>query len=219
VKQPLWQRLRRDRADRAARSDRVEADDGPADRAVPTDTTPTDTTPTGDPPAEDERPHVVDAHEIRSRLHAGSSRRVGEGNGSGPTVSDRQATYAAWAERLKSHKKTKLAGLDVEADPAPEEEPAPATPSAHWASENLFEESRRADEGSEPELMSNRELLGVLGLTESASSDDVHAAYRTLAKEHHPDRWTSADEQVRKDHREQMLRGSAAYRTLRERGR
>ena len=90
-------------------------------------------------------------------------------------------------------------------------------------------ERRRAGQISEPENAGWKvihekqdpvvpELLAVLGLPGTATDDDVHRQYRTLAKEHHPDRFPDADESTREWHAEQMHRINAAYRALQDVG-
>ena len=55
----------------------------------------------------------------------------------------------------------------------------------------------------------------MLGLGPGATADEVAAAYRQLAKVHHPDRWAEADPEVQRHHGEEMLRVNAAYHALR----
>jgi DnaJ-domain-containing protein 1 len=115
---------------------------------------------------------------------------------------------------MRSHKQEKLAGIEPDATSGADA----STPGAYWDSNTLFEESRRLEESRDPTVMGERELLAEFGLSESASKVQVQAAYRRLAKEHHPDRWVDADESVQEQHAQRMLEITAVYQALRARG-
>lgn len=206
MRQPLWSRRRRD-----------------ADDARPgTDGPPTDgaeaTTEAGDAPPTGGR---VDAgpSEIRARLHmAGTpvddpADPGGDDPDGGPAPADRQAAYAAWAERMRSHKKDKLAGIVPDPDDDADE-PPPTSP--YWDPANLFDSD--GDRGpADPVRMGNTELFALLELSEGASMDEVHRAYRRLAKTHHPDRWVGASPEVRAQHQATMALIAEAHSELRRR--
>lgn len=188
MREPLWrQRLRR------AQASRQDSDDGSspgADLAADRDTQ--GPTP---PPGE-----------VRARL-----RDLQTPGG------ERRDAYAAWAERMKTHKKEKLASVVEESAPGPG---GPADgPSVYWDSEMLFGEARRVETGDDPRLMSDSDLLAMLGLHGGATAREVQVAYRQAAKLHHPDRWVEAVAEVQQEHADQMTRIATAYQTLKERGR
>jgi hypothetical protein len=126
---------------------------------------------------------------------------------------DKQAAYAAWAERMRTHKKSKLADL------APTIEEGAARPplSPYWDSSTLFS-TADDDAPTDPALMATRDLLAVLELSEDADVSDLQGAFRRLAKEHHPDRWHDAPPDVRGEHESRMALITEAHRELRRRG-
>ena len=71
-----------------------------------------------------------------------------------------------------------------------------------------------ADPGIVADPRRTSRLLVELGLQPGAGPDEATAAYRRLAKMHHPDRWAEADEETRRHHAEEMLRINAVYRVL-----
>src|SRR5690606_19581022 len=131
----------------------------------------------------------------------------------GAGVADRQAAYAAWAERMRNHKKAKLAGLTPDPEPGPR--PAPTSP--YWDAANLFAPADEP-EPTDPAQMTTRELLALLELEEGATEADLQAAFRRLAKEHHPDRWFDSPPEVRREHEDRMALVTEAHRELRRRG-
>jgi hypothetical protein len=203
VKQPLWQRRRRGQ--------------GPNDV---------------DPPA-DESPQPVDADsapaprapaDIRSRLRdLGTTRpapteppddRLG-GDLAEDDSPDRQAAYAAWADRMRSHKKDKLA--DITAEQAAAAEAETRTPiSPYWDSSTLFAPPE-SENPTDPALMETSALLAILEVSGEVSDEELTAAFRKLAKVHHPDRWHDAAAEVRLEHEERMALITEAHRELRRR--
>ncbi len=188
MREPLWrQRLRR------AQASREDSGDGSGPRAEPS----------GDKAAGSSPPPPG---EVRARLH--DLQTAG---------GERQAAYAAWAERMKTHKQEKLASVV--------EEPTSAAvgsaegPSVYWDSEMLFGEARRVATGDDPRLMADADLLEVLGLHKAATEREIQVAYRQAAKLHHPDRWVEAEAGVQEEHAEQMTRITTAYQALKDRGR
>jgi len=61
---------------------------------------------------------------------------------------------------------------------------------------------------------SRGEALRVLGLTETASDEDIRRAYRELSKRHHPDRHAASSDRERSDAEEMMRKVNAAYDAL-----
>ncbi len=135
----------------------------------------------------------------------------------------RQDTYEAWAQRLRTHKQDKLADVDGSEDlaggSAPEAEPHSEPEQANnWGPETL------AAGGPDlallqPNEMTNQELLASLGLSIAVTDKEIQRTYRRLVMEHHPDRWQSADEPIRREHEEKLLHVTALYNELRSRGR
>jgi hypothetical protein len=149
-------------------------------------------------------------------LVVGAARASGslEGDGAEPPDVDKQAAYAAWAERMRGHKKAKLAGLDPDPSDA-ESRRGPSSP--YWDASTLFA-SVDGDQPTDPALMATRDLLAVLELDEGAGASDLQAAYRRLAKEHHPDRWYDSTPEVRSAHETRMALITEAHRELKRRG-
>jgi curved DNA-binding protein CbpA len=58
----------------------------------------------------------------------------------------------------------------------------------------------------------------VLGIGADATPDELRAAYRSLVREHHPDRFPSATEDERRAMHERMASINAAYRMVRDPG-
>jgi DnaJ-domain-containing protein 1 len=119
-----------------------------------------------------------------------------------PFLSDDAVRTSAWAERLRQKRvrdQARILGLD-EAD----------EPRGYWHADHVRREP--VVDLTDPRTA---EPLGVLGLAPGAGDAEVAAAYRRLAKAHHPDRWLTADESVRRQHAEEMLRVNAAYAALR----
>jgi len=55
----------------------------------------------------------------------------------------------------------------------------------------------------------------VLGLFPESSEEEIRAAYRRLAKMHHPDRFAFKDQSIQRAHGERMTLINAAYQTIR----
>lgn len=129
-----------------------------------------------------------------------------------PTDADdpdpRAERYTEWAERLRAKRRRRID--DRDGSPAP----------SHWSTDALFEESRRVEDderhADRPNPWRVNELLAVLDLREGATVSDVNAAYRRLAKGHHPDRFVEADAEVQELHAEKMREIIRAYRVLKD---
>jgi DnaJ-domain-containing protein 1 len=133
---------------------------------------------------------------------------------SGLTDRDAPQRYAAWADRMRAKRQRDQARILGTEPPGAGAGAGPT----HWASDNLLGEDRGGHTGPaplSPGASDPLRCLGVLGLDSAATVDDVAAAYRRLAKVHHPDRWAEADPAVQQEHSEQMLRVNAAYHALR----
>ena len=137
---------------------------------------------------------------------------------------ERAAQYAAWAERMRTKRAATKARIAADAAAGPGtaasagDRPTSTGPT-YWTTDALFAESRRVEEQElvgRPDPMAVRELLAVLDLRDGADPDQLTAAYRRLAKEHHPDRFVHADEATRRFHEERMLEVNRAYRHLRD---
>ena len=57
-------------------------------------------------------------------------------------------------------------------------------------------------------------LYDILGVSKNASQDDIKKAYRKLAKQWHPDKFTKENESKRKEAEEKFKKISEAYETL-----
>ena len=125
----------------------------------------------------------------------------------------RAEQYAAWAERMRSKRERTraLVGKGAEADAG-----APGG-GAHWSTDALYAESRHVEEQetlSRPNPWRTRELLSTLDLDGEPTLDEIGAAYRRLAKTHHPDRFVGADTATQEYHAKRMLDINAAYSSL-----
>ena len=122
---------------------------------------------------------------------------------------DRAAQYRDWADRLRSKRATakqRIQGIPAEAPPN------------YWDTDNVYRESRRLTDEEVP-LKTDplvQELLAVFGIVGEPAPRQVEAAFRRLAKEHHPDRHVDDDEATRAFHLEQMRRINEAYSRLRQ---
>jgi DnaJ like chaperone protein len=63
-----------------------------------------------------------------------------------------------------------------------------------------------------------QEALATLGLSHGASAGEIKQAWRSLSKEHHPDRVTHLGDEFRRVAEERMRRINAAYDTLKAAG-
>src|SRR3954466_1574646 len=126
-----------------------------------------------------------------------------------PTADARAERYSEWAERIRQ-KRAPGGG----AEPAPD---GPAGTAGYWSSEALFADSRRLEE-EEPRQnpWRVRQLLAVFDLTEGATPAELGTAYRRLAKQHHPDRYVSADPDTQAFHADRMRHIIDAYRELKQ---
>ncbi|MFN8039076.1 MAG: J domain-containing protein [Acidimicrobiales bacterium] len=132
-------------------------------------------------------------------------------------VEERAAMYSDWAERMRAKRvnaQRTIAERQAETTGArPAEEEAPS----YWRTDSVF--ATAGDEhapGDRPNPWRVQELLEVLDLREGATRDDVSRAYRDLAKQHHPDRFADADDEVRRFHEARMAKINTAYSALRQ---
>jgi hypothetical protein len=198
VKEPLWQRRRNRRPPEEV------GGEGASDR--------------------DERPAAPapprNPAEIRARLRDSTNTRLDEVTAAsgvdddGEADPERQAAYAAWAERMRGHKKAKLA--DITPEPDPDESASKSQPSVYWDASALFQPAPE-EVTPDPTMMETRELLAILEVVDGADERAMQLAYRRLAKEHHPDRWQSAPDDVRAEHEERMALIAEAYSELKRR--
>jgi len=117
--------------------------------------------------------------------------------------------YSAWAERLRDKRarnQASILGAPVNGNDSV----------GYWSSESVLSGDDPVDDpGIVPDQMRKGRLLLELGLSDGATADQASAAYRGLAKVHHPDRWVEADAATRAEHAEEMLRVNAVYQALR----
>jgi hypothetical protein len=120
---------------------------------------------------------------------------------------DRAARYRDWAARMRERRPAAGAGE------------APPSTAGYWSAEALFADSRRVEQEehrSTPNPWRVRELLAVFDLRDGATTAEIGAAYRHLAKQHHPDRYGQADADTQAFHAGRMRRVIDAYQELRQ---
>lgn len=203
MKEPLWQRLRRQREESKAADDPVDAG-GQVDGSTRPD----------EPERTRERDVLETLRLLNRTPEPSTDGASAEAEAARAASSNRQAAYADWADRMKQKRAEKQATIRATKPP----EPGSSRDGTYWSSDALYEESRRLESDLTKAVQTRVELLAVLGLSGTATEDDVHRQYRTLAKEHHPDRFPDADESTRDWHAEQMHRINAAYRALQDVG-
>jgi hypothetical protein len=197
VKEPIWQRVRR-------RKDGAEVDDEDAS---------TDESP---PPA---APRLTPLDLLEQRNERRRQReampteddddlleRIDDFDETG----EKRAEYADWAERMRAKREEKVdrvRQLQDDADPV-----AGAT---YWSAEAVYAETRRLEGDRLDVALTRTELLATLGLAPPADDAEIVAAYRQLAKAHHPDRFPDADDATRAYHVDRMQQITAAYKVLR----
>lgn len=126
---------------------------------------------------------------------------------------DRAAEYREWVTRMRAKRAANQQRIR-----AATSEPRVQAPSSYWSAEQVFRESQRvaeAEAGNPRDALAIQEVLAVLGLSGAPEPHEIDAAFRRLAKEHHPDRHVDADEATRNHHLEQMRRVNEAYAHLR----
>jgi len=100
--------------------------------------------------------------------------------------------------------------------------PAPrvqAPPVARATASTPEEEALRAELASMSERLRGRDYFAVLGVSRSATDDEIRDAYFALAKRTHPDRFSGASEALRRAAEELFSVVSRAYETLGHRDR
>ncbi|MEZ5141128.1 MAG: J domain-containing protein [Acidimicrobiales bacterium] len=129
----------------------------------------------------------------------------------------RAAQYNDWAERMRAKRqRAKAVYAGGGGTDSPPEAEVGAT---YWTTDAVFAEGRRVADNevpARPNPWRVQELLEVLDLRDDATPADVNHAYRRLAKQHHPDRYVEADDEIRRFHEERMAVINQAYATLRQ---
>jgi len=131
----------------------------------------------------------------------------------GGTGQSRDEAYQAWFDRMRN----KRASAPSPA-PDPSAGNAPNAAGGYWSTDNLFRDSELQAERDSEERARRGEiasLLARLGLGPDASWADVNAAYKRLAKEHHPDRNIDKTTRTSQHHLEEMMELNRVHRTLR----
>jgi hypothetical protein len=198
VKEPIWQRVRR-------RKDGTEVDETSSS---------TEATAPRDPPRLTPLDLLEQRNERRRRREAAPDEepddelleRLEDLDETG----EKRAEYAEWVERMRAKREEKVdrvRQLQDDADPV-----AGAT---YWSAESVFAETRRLEDDRPDVVLTRTELLATLGLSAAADDSAIVAAYRQLAKAHHPDRFPDADDETRAYHVDRMQRITAAYKVLR----
>ncbi len=148
-------------------------------------------------------------------LEPAPSDTAGPGDQTDPPVTPAGERVSAWADRLRDKRRRDQERIRATESGPQDDPPGPA----HWSAESVIGRDEAHGAGFDllaPVTSRRTECLGMLGLDPSATDDDIAAAYRALAKQHHPDRWAEADQATQATHAEAMLRVNAAYRALRE---
>jgi hypothetical protein len=123
-------------------------------------------------------------------------------------TSERASRYQDWAERLRA--KREQSQRQIRRD-EPDEMPS------YWRTEHVYNDHAQVTDDLPPRMNPVvQQLLGVLGLAGEPAPAEIEAAFRLLAKQHHPDRHVDADEVSREYHLDQMRRVNEAYARLRE---
>ena len=132
-------------------------------------------------------------------------------------VEERAALYSDWADRMRAKRVNAQRTIaERHAEATGTVLPGQDAPS-YWRTDAVFATAGDdVDPGSRPNPWRVQELLEVLDLREGATRDDVSRAYRDLAKQHHPDRFAGADDDVRRFHEERMAMINSAYSALRQ---
>jgi hypothetical protein len=124
-------------------------------------------------------------------------------------TADRAVQYQEWVERMRTKRAANQQRIRGTGDEAPP---------TYWRTEDLYRESQRVAAEEVPRRSDPlvQELLAVFGLSGQPTAGQIEAAFRRLAKEHHPDRHVAADQDVRDRHLDQMRRVNEAYARLRQ---
>lgn len=123
-------------------------------------------------------------------------------------TTQRAEQVQAWAQRMRDKRAAREAAAAAEAQP---------DTASYWSAQALFEDSRHVEH--EERLTSSSavhrtELLASLGLGAGATAREITDAFRSLAKLHHPDRYTHAPADVQAHHADAMARINTTYQAL-----
>jgi DnaJ-domain-containing protein 1 len=127
------------------------------------------------------------------------------------SADERAAQYTDWANRMRE-KRARVRDAINEGKPIEER-------ANYWSTDALYAESKRVEDDElteRPNPWRVRELYATLDLDETATAQEVGSAYKRLAKQHHPDRYVSADPDTQELHAERMRDINRAYRSLKE---
>lgn len=125
------------------------------------------------------------------------------------TAAGEAERYSAWAGRMRAKRDRDQATILGD-------RPQPAADNWSTASTiGMGGEDHPLIDHARPDDWETARALEALGLDRRAGSAEMAAAFRNLAKLHHPDRWAEAESDVQREHAEAMLQVNAAYRTLR----
>jgi DnaJ-domain-containing protein 1 len=135
------------------------------------------------------------------------------------SAQERAAQYTDWANRMREKRQRVREAITRDAAGAGAGGSAGGERVSYWTTDALFEDSKRAEDddlANRPNPWRVRELYATLDLDDSATPREVGSAYKRLAKEHHPDRYVTADPETQEHHAEKMRDINHAYRSLKE---
>jgi CheY-like chemotaxis protein/tetratricopeptide (TPR) repeat protein len=141
-----------------------------------------------------------------------------------PTTAPRRARPAAPVEARRPAAATDPPSARPSAPRSAAAAPRPVAPAARTSAPpeppaSPEEDALRADLASMAERLRGRDFFAVLGISRSATDDEIRDAYFALAKRTHPDRFSGASEALRRAAEELFSLVSRAYETLGHRDR
>jgi DnaJ-domain-containing protein 1 len=129
------------------------------------------------------------------------------------TADERATQYTEWANRMREKRQKVREAINESTAHAGEER------TSYWTADALYADSQRVEQddlANRPNPWRVKELFATLDLEDGATRHEVGSAYKRLAKQHHPDRYVTADPETQELHAEKMRDINQAYRSLKE---